>query len=253
VIMNLLKKILLLLAISTSAYAITANNENNCKICNEAYMKSHHFGDANKCKGCFFTVYVELGEKIHIPSKKGNSIGREIYCGCPIYYEGAIKFENGPLACNYEPPKGQSNDERIDIEHIVPKSRFRKDFPSISNERLNLLTNDFHNMYPGIRKINNKRGIQEYGESKITTPQYGRCGTTIGNGFIHPRDSSKGPIARAYLYMDQIGAIRLRGDEKMRFQKWHTSHRPQKEECEREKIIFSIQGKHNPFISNFCK
>lgn len=210
-------------------------------------MQTHHFDDAYKCRGCFFTIYSELGEKIHTPNKKGQSMGREIYCGCPIYDEGGIKFDKGPLACDYEPPKGQSDNGKIDIEHVVPKSRFKKDFPSISKETLNLLTNNFHNMYPGISKINNKRQVKPYGEGKISTPQYGRCETTIGNGIIHPREASKGLIARAYLYMDLIGAIRLTPDERGRFNKCHKKHPPEKEECIREKIIFSIQEQHNPF------
>ena len=216
-------------------------------------MQSHHFKEADYCRGCFFNVYNELKVKYPTPCRHGQCLGREIYCGCPIYYEGAVKFEKGPLACKYEPPEGNTDDKRIDIEHIVPKSRFRRDFPSISQERLNLLSNDFHNMYPGIGVINTKRQVKPYAEGKITSIQYGRCETTIGNSFIHPRDASKGQIARAYLYMESIGAIRLTESEKSTYNKWHLNHRPQKEECEREKIIFSIQGKHNPFISNFCK
>lgn len=237
------------LCVPTSANAITASNENNCKKCDEAYMKSHHFDRAYKCRGCFFNVYNELKGKVPTSCRHGQCLGREIYCGCPIYYEGAVKFEKGPLACKYEPPEGGTDDKRIDIEHIVPKSRFKKDNPEINN----MWTNDFHNMYPGIRKINNKRQVKPYAEGKISPPQYGRCETTIGNSFIHPRDASKGQIARAYLYMESIGAIRLTESEKSTYNKWHLNHRPQKEECEREKIIFSIQGKHNPFISNYCK
>jgi deoxyribonuclease-1 len=243
----------LLLSVVGNVNAIEAKNENNCKICDEAYMKSHHFDQAYKCRGCFFNVYNELNAKFSVPCKNGRCFGREIYCGCPIYDEGGIKFEKGPLACNYEPPAGKSDDKKIDIEHIVPKSRFKNENPSISAEKFNMLTNDFHNMYPGIRKINNKRQVKPYSEGKITSRQYGRCETTIGNDFIHPRDSVKGQIARAYLYMDSIGAIRLSKDEKTKYYKWHDNHPPEKEECEREKIIFSIQGKRNPFISNFCK
>lgn len=239
----------MLLSIIGSANAIEAKNENNCKICDEAYMKSHHFDQAYKCRGCFFNVYNELKAKFPVPCKNGRCFGREIYCGCPIYYEGAIKFEKGPLACNYEPPEGKIDDKKIDIEHIVPKSRFKKDNP----ENFNMWTNDFHNMYPGIKKINNKRQVKPYWKGKISTPQYGRCETTIGNEFIHPRDAVKGQIARAYLYMNSIGAIRLNSDEVATYNEWHNKFLPQKEECEREKIIFSIQGKHNPFISNFCK
>lgn len=244
---------LLTLCIIENVFAIEAKNENNCKKCDEAYMKSHHFNQAYKCRGCFFNVYNELKGKYPTPCKHGQCLGREIYCGCPIYYESAIKFEKGPLACNYEPPAGKSDDKKIDIEHIVPKSRFKNENPSISAEKFNMLTNDFHNMYPGIRKINNKRQVKPYSEGKITTRQYGRCETTIGNGFIHPRDAAKGQIARAYLYMNSIGAIRLNPDEIATYNEWHNKFLPQKEECEREKIIFSIQGKHNPFISNFCK
>lgn len=244
---------LLTLCIIENVFATEAKNENNCKKCDEAYMKSHHFNQAYKCRGCFFNVYNELKGKYPTPCKHGQCLGREIYCGCPIYYESAIKFEKGPLACNYEPPAGKSDDKKIDIEHIVPKSRFKNENPSISAEKFNMLTNDFHNMYPGIRKINNKRQVKPYSEGKITTRQYGRCETTIGNGFIHPRDAAKGQIARAYLYMNSIGAIRLNPDEIATYNEWHNKFLPQKEECEREKIIFSIQGKHNPFISNFCK
>ena len=207
-------------------------------------MKSHHFDHAYKCRGCFFNVYNELNEKFPTRCKHGRCFGREIYCGCPIYYEGAVKFENGPLACRYEPPEGETDDKRIDIEHIVPKSRFKGN----SAEIVNMWTNDFHNMYPGIRKINNKRQVKPYQEGKISTPQYGQCETTIGNGFIHPRDSAKGQIARAYLYMDSIGAIRLSPNEKSTYNEWHKGNKPSKEECERERIIFKIQGTHNPYI-----
>lgn len=242
----------LILMIVENVKAVTASNEVNCQRCDETYMKTHHFDRAYKCRGCFFTIYNELSQHIKVSSRRGNSIGHEIYCGCPIYYDGAIKFENGPLACKYAPPEGESNDERIDIEHIVPKSRFKKDNPTISNDVFNLLTNNFHNMYPGIRKINNKRQVKEYGNSKITTLQYGRCETTIGTNLIHPRDAAKGQIAKAYLYMNSIGAIQLTETELVTFNGWHNNHPPEKEECEREKIIFNIQGNHNPFISNFC-
>ena len=244
----------MLLSVVGNVNAIEAKNHDFCKKCDEAYMKSHSFDrTSNKCRGCFFKIYDELKEKFPVPCKNGRCVGREIYCGCPIYYEGGVKFENGSLACKYEPPEGSIDDKSIDIEHIVPKSRFKKDFPSISKEKNNLLSLDFHNMYPGIGAINTDRGKKRYWKGKITTRQYGRCETTIGNGFIHPRDAAKGQIARAYLYMNSIGAIRLNPDEIATYNEWHDNHLPEKEECKREKIIFSIQGKRNPFISNFCK
>ena len=74
---------------------------------------------------------------------------------------------------------------------------------------------------------------------------------------MYPRNEIKGVIARAYLYMMDVSSVLKErtfseiGDGfEMMLKGWNDSYPPDAVECEREKLIYEIQGNHNPFISN---
>lgn len=240
-----------------------------CKKCTHDYRMNHHFSKASQCRGCLYKIYDQLNRDF---PGKGN---REIYCGCPIYWSQTerIHFRETDAECSYQTPehilKKGKKDSKIDIEHVVPKSRFRQN---------NFYSNDFRIMFPAIRRINVARNTKEFCPSKKgkTTEclddtemednengfpkldgrglyKYGSCETTISIGAIYPRNEVKGEIGRAYLYMDSIGALKdkpLDAGEKKMFKSWHESDPPDAIECTREKIISDIQGGDNTYISN---
>ena len=240
-----------------------------CKKCTPDYRVSHHFSKASQCRGCLFKIYDQLNRDF---LGKGN---REIYCGCPIYWseaENRVYFKENDAGCSYQTPeqilKKGKKDSEIDIEHVVPKSRFHQD---------NFYSNDFRIMFPAIRRINVARNTKEFCPSKknktidcsndtemednnVGSPklegrgvhQYGSCETTISIGAIYPRNEVKGEIGRAYLYMDSIGALKdnpLDANEKRMFTHWHENDPPDAIECTRELIISEIQGGQNTYIS----
>ena len=236
-------RVLLLVLVSISWAAPPALKAPACKKCNE--IRTVNSFD-NKCKECLYKIYDELADKF-------DDAGKDLYCNCKFSYapngKCYIRFSNNGCF------KLSETDDCVDLEHVVPKSLFENN-PKLSN--------DFHNLFPAIGIINSDRGTKYFAESFFPGDKtYGNCKTSIDTKTkrIFPQKEAKGKIARAYLYMmDKLPSLKNAdlnqgANLEQTMKDWNYEYPPTPFECKREKLIYEIQGEHNPHISRHpnCK
>ena len=227
-----------------------AKNTCACKKCTSEYRSKHGFDESNNaCRECIYKIYDELNQAF-----PGDAY-RDLYCGCKFEYKPAkghnnIRFYSD--GCFENSKNATSFDDGVDLEHVFPKSRFNDVF----------LSTDFHNLFPAIGVINTARQVKDFADwdnEDSTRIKYGNCRTFIQGERIYPRFEVKGMIARAYLYIAEQAEKRLGMTKeylfpdaylKQVYDDWNKSFPPTPFECKREKIIYEIQGSHNPYISN---
>lgn len=69
---------------------------------------------------------------------------------------------------------------------------------------------------------------------------------------VEPPERARGAISRTYFYMSTKYNIILSKKEQEIFAIWNKNFPVTKWECEREKLIFKIQGNHNNYIYKQC-
>lgn len=211
-----------------------------CKKCNKT-CAILHFNNNGDCRECLYKIYDELGEKF-------SNANQELYCGNRFYYGPSVKCNMHILGSRDFFDSTFS--DCVSLEHVAPKSHFNQDTE---------LSNDFHNLFPAIKQINTIRQDKFFAEG-FGNVRFGKCKSSVdkgGFGRMYPRNEIKGIIARAYLYMmDKSSILKKRtisemgADFEIMLKNWDASYPPNAVECKREKIIYEIQGNHNPYISN---
>ena len=241
----MIKYLLFLVCVATSWAVQPARENPACIKCNKT-RATVHFKDNGDCRMCLYKIYDEIGEKF-------SSANQELYCGNRFYYGSSAKCNIHILGVADFSDSTLS--DCVSLEHVAPKSHFNQD---------NGLSNDFHNLFPALLFINTARKDKFFaeGHGKVL---FGKCKSSIDKGDygkMYPRNEIKGVIARAYLYMMDISSVLKErtfsemGDGfEMMLKGWNDSYPPDVVECKREKLIYEIQGNHNPFISNHpnCK
>jgi len=151
--------------------------------------------------------------------------------------------------------------KKLSVEHAMPASWMAAHFGcknrhSCPIDSYQHAAADLHNLWPSIHKINAARNNLAYanisGETnRINTDicqDVERIGTKT-NGLIEPTDSVKGEIARSLLYMELAYGLPLGRDRKM-LVKWASDDPVSAEEKRRNKEIFKIQRRRNPYIAD---
>jgi len=93
-----------------------------------------------------------------------------------------------------------------------------------------------------------------YTQLNYNISPYGQCNMKIDfkNKLVEPPIRARGAIARTYLYMITKYNIFLPKAQKDLFKNWDKIFPVTKWECEREKMIFNIQGNRNNYIYKKC-
>ncbi|WP_367677848.1 endonuclease [Buchnera aphidicola] len=185
------------------------------------------------------------------------------YCGCTIIWKQKKGIPN-LSSCGYKIRKNKIRATRIEWEHIVPAWQFghqkkcwkqggRKKCIKIDPVYKNI-ESDIHNLQPAIGEINGDRSNFMYGQLNDTVSQYGKCNIKIDfkKKIVEPPERSRGAIARTYFYMNKKYKIVLSHKQKKLFILWDKQFPVTKWECEREQLIFHIQGYHNNYIYKKC-
>ncbi|WP_295164866.1 endonuclease [uncultured Buchnera sp.] len=185
------------------------------------------------------------------------------YCGCKIIWNGK-KGVPDLSSCGYKIRKNKNRAMRIEWEHVVPAWKFgheKKCWKNggrkkcIKNKLYKKIEFDLHNLQPAIGEINGDRSNFQYGQLNSHIEQYGKCNMKIDfkKQVAEPPKRARGKIARTYFYMSETYKIKLSKIEKKLLKIWDISFPVTKWECEREKLIFQVQGNHNNYVYKKCK
>ena len=194
------------------------------------------------------------------------------YCNC-FYKNKKPDFQS----CGYKPYRYFKRANRIEWEHIVPASRFGKNFKSWTNshpkcikngkkykgrkcsrkvdEKFRLIEADLYNLQPTIGEVNQQR--QNFKMSIIPGEKrnYGECDFEVQNKFVEPSPNIRGDIARTYLYMADTYSryIKLSKSEVSLFSEWNKADPVDEWECKKSKLIEKSQKNSNKFLFQSCK
>ncbi|QIQ42172.1 MAG: deoxyribonuclease I [Buchnera aphidicola (Microlophium carnosum)] len=184
------------------------------------------------------------------------------YCGCKIIWKQKKGIPN-LYSCGYKIRKNENRATRIEWEHIMPAWQFghhkkcwkkggRK--KCIKDKKYQYIESDLHNLQPAIGEINADRSNFMYGQLNNKISQYGRCNMKIDfqKKIADPPARARGAIARTYFYMSKKYNIILSKKEKKIFSIWNQMFPVTQWECERDRLIFQIQGNHNNYIYKKC-
>ncbi|XBC44216.1 MAG: endonuclease [Buchnera aphidicola (Schlechtendalia peitan)] len=198
-----------------------------------------------------------IAQKIHFNAPSS------FYCGCKISWtkkKGIPQLQS----CGYKIRKNSNRAHRIEWEHVVPAWQFghlKQCWKNGGRKNCNHDTNyikietDLHNLQPVIGEINGDRSNFMYGELDTTDKyQYGNCSMKINfkRKIAEPPDTSKGPISRTYLYMNQTYKLNVSEEQMKLFNIWNKKYPINIWECKRDELIFNVQGNHNPYIYPYC-
>ena len=182
------------------------------------------------------------------------------YCGCDIVSQGK-KLIPDLNSCGYEVRKQQKRASRIEWEHIVPAWVFghqlqcwqdggRKNC-SRKNKQFIQMEADLHNLVPAVGEINGDRSNYRFTMLPHTGNMYGQCDFKVDfkQRAAEPPISTRGQIARIYLYMSDQYGFKLSSQQRKLYEAWDKSYPVTRWELERDKKIAKIQGWSNPYIS----
>lgn len=185
------------------------------------------------------------------------------YCDCPIVWQEK-KMIPELTKCGYKIRKNANRANRIEWEHVMPAWQFghqlqcwkdggRKDCGK--NAKFRKMESDLHNLYPAIGEVNGDRSNYRYQPWNGTEGQfYGQCTMKIDfkNKQADPPESTRGAIARTYLYMSEQYGITLSPAQQKLMNGWNKMYPPTKWQCQRNLAIAKIQGNLNPFVTTAC-
>lgn len=181
------------------------------------------------------------------------------YCGCDYHNKGK-KLIPDLNSCGYQVRKQQKRAHRIEWEHIVPAWHFghqmqcwqdggRKACKKIA--KFKQMEGDMHNLVPAIGEVNGDRSNYGFSEWNGLPTQYGQCEMLVDFKArkVQPPQQSRGPIARAYLYMQQQYNFKLSKQDKQLYQAWNKRFPSTRWECKKNDKVKALQGNANPFIT----
>jgi deoxyribonuclease-1 len=166
--------------------------------------------------------------------------------------------------------------KRIEWEHVVPAENFGRTFSEwrdghaecVSSkgksfkgrrcaEKMNLeyryMQSDMYNLFPAIGAVNAMRSNYNFVEKIDEGYSFGSCKVVIGSKKAMPTNSSKGRVARSYLYMqDAYKRYNMGKPQAKLMEAWDRQYPASEWECERYERIRAIQGNENNIMSARC-
>ena len=207
--------------------------------------------------------------------KKVYQVDRErstLYCEATFDSKKNITAPSG-----FESPKYKKRAKRVEWEHVVPAENFGRNFnewrtghkqcvtkkgKSYKGRRCAEKTNveyrymqaDMYNLYPAIGSVNASRSNYNFVVLGDTANSFGSCDFKIEKTKAEPPVSSRGMIARAYLYMDKTyNRFNMSRQQSQLMNAWNISYPVEQWECERTERIKKIQGNSNLIVQKSCQ
>ncbi|MDG4552464.1 MAG: endonuclease [Candidatus Contendobacter sp.] len=168
--------------------------------------------------------------------------------------------------------------QRLEAEHVFPAAQFGnfrpcwqepERFPECVKDSGKALTgrqccekvdpvfeaahNDLYNLFPAEGEINGDCKDFNWRMVPGVARDYGRCAMKIDASIrrVEPPNAVKGDIARAMFYMSATYGFKLSDQDRQLFTAWARRDPPDAWEQTRNQHIAAIQGKDNPFISQY--
>jgi deoxyribonuclease-1 len=212
-------------------------------------------------------------------NKAKKALERKVYFDHRETIYCAAKFDSKK---NVIPLKGfftekhKKRAKRIEWEHVVPAENFGRSFSewreghpqcingkgksfkgrkcaSKMNEEYRLMQSDMYNLFPAIGAVNAMRSNYNFVAQVDKKSGFGSCGMKIQNRKAEPPMSSRGRIARTYLYMDATyKRYSMSKSQDQLMHAWDNIYPVSDWECKRAKRIELIQGNTNNIISERC-
>lgn len=204
-------------------------------------------------------IYYQLDQKYNTTST--------IYCGCDLSYKKSKNKVTWSLdldSCGYKARKNPKRAARIEVEHVMSAWEFghqlkcwreggRKNCGN--NSKFDEMEGDLHNLYPAVGEVNGDRGNFQFTDMGAKPNQYGQCSMYVDfkKKLAQPPLESRGPIARAHLYMAQQYNIRLSDQQRKLYEAWNIMYPATDFECDRNELIKTVQGNENSFVTKSCQ
>lgn len=195
-----------------------------------------------------------------------------LYCGAKFNVQKQIELPVG-----FTSPKYESRSNRIEWEHVVPAENFGRTFTEwreghtncidnngksfkgrkcaeLINKDYRLMQADMYNLYPAIGSVNAMRQNYNFTQFEKDTPNtFGSCAVKIQDKKVEPPPSSRGTIARTYLYFERVYS-RYKMSEATRklMESWDRQYPVDSWECERSCRIQKIQKNTNTVVKDRC-
>lgn len=187
----------------------------------------------------------------------------------PAHAGGQIRLDNQPQAetafWNQLYPTGgtslycneafQKKSMAIDIDHVYSLKQLADHLkcPNLhacdDNPEFQRMAADLHNQYPALKKIIRSRRETLFGTVPGDQYSFPECQYKTSYQESEPRDSAKGNIARAILYMHVEYGLPIPGRPDV-FRQWNETDPVDDDERARNNRIEAIQGNRNRFIDH---
>ena len=223
-----------------------------CGIFSTSLIAAEHPSSFAKAKRITKNIYQQ-----HLPLKT-------FYCGCDIAIAGKL-WQADHRSCGYQVRKQQIRANRIEWEHIVPAWEFghqlqcwqdggRKNCGK-TNKQFKKMEADLHNLVPAIGEVNGDRSNFRFSDWGGKASQYGQCTMIVDfkGRKAQPPMTTRGAIARTYLYMQQTYGLQISAGQQKLFAAWNKMQPVNAAECQRDNLIAVSQGNHNDFVFKQCQ
>jgi len=194
-----------------------------------------------------------------------------LYCGADFDNKKHVIPPNG-----FETTKYLKRSKKIEWEHVVPAENFGRTFTewrdghavcvdnkgnsfkgrkcaSKANIEYRYMQSDMFNLYPAIGAVNALRSNYNFTMLPNEKSDFGSCSMKIENKKAEPPESSRGRIARTYLYMEEsYSRYKMSKSQKQLMNAWDKMYPVNDWECRRAERIEKLQGNKNNVVASRC-
>jgi len=239
-----MKKYLLLLASLSLSFSIYADNHSN-----DSFSKAKRL----------------LEKQVYFDNKT------TLYCNAHYDYQKHVIPPEG-----FNTTKYVKRSQKIEWEHVVPAENFGRTFvewregnsacvnskgkafkgrrcAEKTNQEYRYMQADMFNLYPAIGAVNALRKNYNFTMLPSGQSSFGSCAMKISNKKAEPPVSSRGRIARTYLYMEQnYKKYHMSKAQQQLMSAWDKMYPVDKWECQRAERIAKLQGNTNEIVASRC-
>ncbi|MGE6568157.1 endonuclease [Shewanella vesiculosa] len=194
-----------------------------------------------------------------------------IYCGAKFDAKKNIEMPAGFVTTTH-----LKRSKKVEWEHVVPAENFGRAFSEWRNghqecvdskgkafkgrkcaEKMNTeyryMQADMHNLFPAIGAVNALRSNYNFTMLPSVKSDFGSCDMRIDHKKSQPPESSRGTIARTYIYMEQsYPKYKMSKQQRQLMAAWDKQYPVSKWECKRAKRIEKLQGNANEEVNSSC-
>ena len=115
------------------------------------------------------------------------------------------------------------------------------------------MQSDLYNLFPAIGSVNAMRSNYSFAMLPNEQSDFGSCAVKIDNRKVEPPVSSRGRIARTYLYMeDTYSRYKMSNQQRQFMNAWDKQFPVSAWECKAAQRIQRIQGNVNHILNTRC-